>query len=397
MRTPLDRPEASDGIFPDQWIRKAVGAGVVYSDPYSIPDRSIQPASLDLRLGETAYRLRCSFLPEEATVADKLERYSMGTLDLRDGAILERNRPYLIPLLEQLELPEWLRARANPRSSTGRLDIFTRVITDRSHRFDEIAPGYKGRLYLEVVSRSFTVEVRPGLSLNQLRFVTGAPRCSDEEVRRIHAETPILFNDAGPVPVEEITMADGLFLSLNLAAPAGAPESDSRRVGWRAKKNSRLLDLDHGEQYDPEDYWDPVLREGKGSLVLEPEEFYILGSRERVRIPPTLAAEMNAYDPTSGELRTHYAGFFDPGFGHTTDAASLGTWAVMEVRAHDVPFIVEHGQRFCKLGFERMIDEPTTLYGEDIGSNYQYQRLSLSRHFRPEHVAATQKTLLPPG
>jgi dCTP deaminase len=388
-------PFEEPGILPDQWIRKALDSGWVTTDRLKIPEANIQPASLDLRLGEKAYRLRCSFLPEDATVADKLERYSMGEVDLRDEGILERNRPYLIPLVEGLSLPPGLRARANPRSSTGRVDIFTRVITDRSHRFDEIESGYHGPLYLEVVSRSFTVKVREGLSLNQLRLLVGDPRCSDADVLRFHTEDPILFNDDKPVPREQVAMADGLFLSLNLADERGLAGGSSRQVGWRAKKNSRLLDLTRPPQsHATEDYWEPVVREGKGSVVLEPEEFYILGSREKVRIPPTFAAEMNAYDPTSGELRTHYAGFFDPGFGHT-GADAAGTWAVMEVRAHDVPFMVEHGQRFCKLGFERMLEVPTTLYGENIGSSYQHQRLSLSKHFAPDRPAAHQPTLLP--
>jgi dCTP deaminase len=368
----------------------------VTSELYKIPESNIQPASLDLRFGPKAYRLRCSFLPEDATVADKLDRYSMGEVDLREEGILERNRPYLIPLIEGLSLPPGLRARANPRSSTGRVDIFTRIITDRSHRFDEIEPGYRGPLYLEVVSRSFTVKVKEGLSLNQLRLLVGDPRCSDEEIRRYHGEEPILFDDDRPVPSEQIATADGLFLSLNLSDERGLAGGASRQVGWRAKKNSRLLDLTQPPQaHATEDYWEPVLREGRGSLVLEPEEFYILGSREKVRIPPQFAAEMNAYDPTSGELRTHYAGFFDPGFGHTGTGGEVGTWAVMEVRAHDVPFMVEHGQRFCKLGFEKMLEVPTTLYGENIGSSYQHQRLTLSKHFAPERPAAHQPTLLP--
>jgi dCTP deaminase len=389
-----ESPPADTGILPDQWIRKALEQEWVYSDRYKIPETNIQPASLDLRLGQRAYRLRCSFLPEDSTVEDKLNRYSMGELDLRDGAILERNRPYLIPLIESLRMPSWLRARANPRSSTGRVDIFTRVITDRSHRFDEIGAGYSGPLYLEVVSRSFTIQVGEGISLNQLRLLAGDPRCSDADILDFHKRDPILFYGDAPVPGDQVALADGLFLSLNLTNGAGRAVADRRQVGWRAKKNSRLLDLTKPEQYESEDYWEPVLREGKGSLVLEPEEFYILGSRERVRIPPQFAAEMTAYDPTSGELRTHYAGFFDPGFGHTDDQDPTGTWAVMEVRAHDVPFIVEHGQRFCKLGFERMLEVPTTLYGERIGSSYQRQQLSLSKHFKPDRPVASQPTLL---
>lgn len=364
------------GILPRQWLQKAIDQDIIRSDRLKIPDKNLQPASLDLRLGEKAYRLRCSFLPEEQRVEDKLSEYSMGEIDLRDGAILERNRPYLIPLVEELELPADISAKANPRSSTGRLDIFTRVITDRSHRFDEIPTGYKGQLYLEVVSRSFTINVRSELSLNQVRLRKGKTRWDDEEVLELHKSDPILFDQAGPVPLDRIALADGLFLSVDLSR-------ETERTGYRAKKNSRLLDLNEDASYDADEFWEPVRPESKGRLILEPEEFYLLVSAEAVRIPPKFAAEMAAYDPTSGELRTHYAGFFDPGFGHDPDKTQTGTRAVLEVRAHDVPFMLENRQRVCKLAFEEMAEPPTHLYGPEIGSSYQNQELTLSRHFRP--------------
>lgn len=356
-----------EGVYPSQWIAKACDEGYVVGAPG--PD-CLQPASLDLRLGEEAYRLRCSFLPDESTVPEKLERYAMESVDLRDGAILERNRPYLIPLAEELRLPDGMRARTNPKSSTGRLDIFTRVITDRGYRFDEVAPGYTGRLWLEVVTRSFTVKVRSGLRLNQLRLLEGRPRVGDDVVLEHHRTEPLLFVDDQPVAPEQLAMDDGLFLSLDLQRDL---------AGWRARKNSRLLDLSSDEAHDPEDFWEPVSPERGGRLVLEPEEFYLLISAEAVRIPPTLAAEMTAYDPTSGELRTHYAGFFDPGFGH---GPPHGSRAVLEVRAHDVPFMVEHGQKVCRLGFERMAEAPDILYGAGIGSSYQGQISMLARYFR---------------
>ncbi len=355
------------GVFPSQWIVKAIGDGHIRSR-LRLPDDSanqLQPASLDLRLGSKAHRLRSSFLPGEETVESKLERYAMGSeLDLRDGAILERNTPYLIPLEEELALPDDVRAKANPKSSIGRLDIFTRVITDRGARFDEVRRGYEGRLYLEVFSRTFTVRVQSGQALNQLRLSEGSTRLPDEEIVKRH----IVVNDVGPVRVD-----DGLFLSLDL-------DGDARGfVGYRARKNSQLLDLTVTDKADPELFWEPVRTEkGSSRLILEPEEFYLLMSREAVAIPPDLAAEMNAYDPTSGELRTHYAGFFDPGFGYSSPD---GSRAVLEVRAHDVPFVVEHGQAICTLGFERMREEPQILYGDVIGSNYQGQADFLSKYF----------------
>lgn len=370
----LEIPATASGVLPAQWIRKAIEAGIVSSSEYKIPDANIQPASLDLQLGEKAYRLRCSFLPGPATVEERLADFAMGEVDLRDGGILERSRPYLIPLVETLDLPPGIRAKANPKSSTGRLDIFTRVITDRSYRFDEIRPGYSGRLYLEVFSRSFTVQVRRQLALNQLRLMAGEAQMTDTEILERHRTDPLLYVDGRPVDAQRVAVANGLFLSLDL--------DDSEPVAYRAKKNSRLLDLSATGTYSAEEYWEPVPRERAGGVVLEPEEFYLLLSREGVRIPPDLAAEMTAYDPTSGELRTHYAGFFDPGFGHDPSASGHGSRAALEVRAHDVPFMVESGQWVCKLGFERMLEPPSILYGPDIGSNYQSQGITLSKHFR---------------
>jgi dCTP deaminase len=365
----------AEGILPAQWLRKAVDQGVVTSDR-TIPDASYQPASLDLRLGEMAYRLRCSFLPGPMTVAERLKEYDMGRLDLRDGAILERNRPYLIPLMEQVDLPGSLRARANPRSSIGRVDVFTRVITDRGFTFDDVRPQYRGRLYLEVVSRSFLISVRTGISLNQLRLIHGRSRCDDAEVAALHERTPLVFRSDKAIPREELVLSHGLFLSLDLSGR----ETDGV-VGYRAKKNSRVLDLGAEYSHDPADFWEPVNEELGSRVVLEPEEFYMLLSSEAVRIPPGYAAEMTAYDPTSGELRTHYAGFFDPGFGHSDSGAMTGSRAALEVRAHDVPFMVEDGQKVCKLAFERMLETPDTLYGAEIGSAYQGQTVMLSRHF----------------
>ncbi|MFP5318229.1 MAG: 2'-deoxycytidine 5'-triphosphate deaminase [Acidimicrobiia bacterium] len=380
MSDPLSAP----GVLPDLHLHKAIEAGHIAADPYKIGNGSVQPASLDLTLGPRAHRLRCSFLPDAKTVGDKLAEHSMGEFDLRDGAILERNRPYLIPLRERLALPLGVRAKANPKSSTGRLDIFTRVITDRSFRFDEITAGYEGGLWLEVVSRSFTVRVQEGLSLNQLRLVVGDSRVSDDEIRDIHGREPLLFLDGVAVPAGDIAVADGLFMSLDLRKRA-----TGEAVGFRAKKNSRLLDLAAVDRYDPELFWEPVVPEREDRLILEPEEFYLLLSSESVSVPPGFAAEMTAYDPTSGELRTHYAGFFDPGFGYDRARQLRGSRATLEVRAHDVPFMVEHRQPVCKLSFDRMLEPPHSLYGEEIGSHYQSQRVTLSKHFHPSSRSST--------
>ncbi len=372
------------GVLPSQMLAQAIGAGWIDGGDYKIPESSIQPASLDLRLGEVAYRIRCSFLPDRDTVEEKVKGYVVDELDLRrDGAVLETNRPYLIPLMEHLRLPAGWRGRTNPKSSTGRLDVFTRVITDQSYRFDEIAAGYRGQLYLEVVPLSFTIRVRQGLSLNQLRLVRGEAQLDDAELRLLHAETPLLFRDEVPVADHDFATANGLFVSLDLRGDAEG------RVGHRAKGYAPLLDLGQVDAYEVDDFWEPVRREHGDRIVLAPERFYLLLSDESVRVPPHLAAEMTAYDPTSGELRTHYAGFFDPGFGYFEDGSLNGSRAALEVRAHDVPFMIEHRQRVCKLTFEHMLAAPEKLYGSQIGSNYQGQEETLGKHFRRRPPPAT--------
>jgi dCTP deaminase len=364
------------GVLPAQRLREAIERGWMLAGPWRIPDESVQPASVDLRLGDEAWALRCSFLPDSAsTVEEKSQDLAFERIDLRDGATLERDRPYLIPLIEELRLPDGIRAKANPKSSTGRLDVFTRVLTDRSHRFDEIAPGYHGKLYLEVVPRTFAIRVKTGLALNQVRLMSADARLSDRELLELHRHSPLLYMDSQPVDPSELSFADGLFVSLDVSGPADAI------VGYRAKKNSLPIDLTKVGELRWREYWEPVHPEKGGRIVLEPEVFYLLLSAEGVSIPPSYAAEMLAYDPTAGELRTHYAGFFDPGFGYARDGGSRGSRAALEVRARDVSFMVEHRQPVCKLAFERMAEEPDVLYGADIGSNYQGQLTMLSKHF----------------
>jgi dCTP deaminase len=364
------------GVLPSQRLRDAVFHEWLTGGAWRIPPESIQPASVDLRLGEHAWALRCSFLPDsDSTVEEKIEEIAFQRVDLRDGATLERDRPYLVPLIEELSLPAEIRAKANPKSSTGRLDVFTRVLTDRNNRFDEIAAGYRGKLYLEVVPRTFAIRVRTGLALNQVRLMSADARLDDRELRALHRELPLLYREGRPLAAEEISLADGLFVSLDVSG------SEESIVGYRAKKNSLPIDLTEVGALKWQDYWEPVHPERGGRIVLEPEVFYLLLSAEGVSIPPSYAAEMLAYDPTAGELRTHYAGFFDPGFGYSRDGVARGSRAALEVRARDVSFMVEHRQPVCKLAFERMAGEPDVLYGEDVGSNYQGQETMLSKHF----------------
>jgi dCTP deaminase len=376
---------ATVGVFPSQALNEAIEREWVSSGDYRIRPEAIQPASIDLRLGDVAWALRCSFLPDVgSTVEEKMEGLAFQRIDLRDGAVLERDRPYLVPLIEELALPDDVRAKANPKSSTGRLDVFTRVITDGHHRFDDVRAGYHGRLYLEVVPRSFAIQVKTGLSLNQLRLSRGDVRLGDERIRALQGEgSPLVYMGSEPVPQEELALADGLFLSLDLSGPA------DRTVGYRAKKNSLPVDLSRIRAYRWNDYWDPVFPESGGRIVLEPEIFYLLLSAEGVSIPPQIAAEMMAYDPTAGELRTHYAGFFDPGFGYDPSGQRHGSRAALEVRARDVSFMVEHRQPVCKLGLEWMEAPAERLYGASLGSNYQGQVTMLSKHFAEQTAGAT--------
>ena len=367
-----------DGILTARWLRQAAQDNIIFTDKYKIEERNFQPASLDLSLGETAYSLQCSFLPYGSSVESKLGRLKIADIDIRHGAVLEKNRPYLIPLLEELRLPDGIHARTNPKSSTGRLDIFTRVITDASDRFDDIPDGYQGRLFLEVYSRSFTIKVHQYLSLNQLRLFKGRSKCHPGELKEVHKNKSIIFQKDGQLgnlagPNEDNTLG----LSIDLAG-------SSEGIGYRAKKNSALLDLSRIDYYDPGDYWEPVFADDSRPLILEPEEFYLLSSTEKVSIPPDYAAEMTAYETSSGELRTHYAGFFDPGFGYGEDGRLGGVQPVLEVRAHDVPFMIGPGQQVCTLKFQPMLETPEEWYGPKVGSSYQETGRVLSKHFSPK-------------
>lgn len=371
--------DEGNGVFPDKRLLDALDEGVIRGGGYEIPPSSFQPASLDLRLGEIAYRLQCSFLPGSDTVEDKLKNYREDTLDLHStgGVVLEPGRPYLIPLKEEVHLPPHVRAKANPKSSTGRIDVFTRVITDRSSRFDEIVAGYSGRLYLEVAPLSFPIRVREDLTLNQLRLAVGSTAVRDAELRAVHEHTPLLYRDGQPYRFDDLPLFDGeLFLSLDLRG-----HGNTSQIGYKARENAPHLDLTTQGPTDPNGYWEPVTSDAHGRVILTKNRFYLLMSKEAVEIPPTLAAEMAAYDPTSGELRTHYAGFFDPGFGHDPFGGFHGSRAALEVRAHDIPFVIEDGQRVCKLTFERMLEPPLTPYGFGVGSSYQRQEETLAKYF----------------
>lgn len=348
------------GILPRQAIFELCQSGIVAEQPVE-PDQ-VQPASLDLRLGSLAHRVRASFLPAARTsVAEKLAAVTLHTINLTEGAVLETGCVYVIPLMERLALPAELSASTNPKSSTGRLDVFTRVIADGVGGFDGVPAGFCGRLALEVSPRTFPVLVRAGSRLSQIRFRRGDPRLDDAALAVLHARSALSSPEA--------RIADGLNLTIDLA-PGSGP------VGYRAKRHTGLIDMDRRDNLEMTDFWDAIPRTD-GRLILDPDEFYILMSREAVAIPPDTAAEMVPFDPLVGEFRAHYAGFFDPGFGHGAPSR-----AVLEVRSRDVPFILEHGQIVAKLSYEAMAAPPDRLYGAELGSHYQAQRLKLSKHFR---------------
>ncbi|MCP1337318.1 2'-deoxycytidine 5'-triphosphate deaminase [Futiania mangrovi] len=375
------------GILPSQALRAFIAAGHItaFGDRRVEPSQ-VQPASLDLRLGRLAYRVPASFLPgARFRVEERLDDLQMHALDLTDGAVLERGCVYIVPLVEGLRLPAGVSARANPKSSTGRLDVFARVITDGAQAFDDVPDGYTGPLYAEISPRTFSIRVRTGTRLVQIRLRRGAARDTDEAVRALNAADPLLGGAGAEQLADDIR--GGLPFTVDvqgeasgsgaLAARAGMPPI----VGWRARKHAGLVDIERVNHYEPLDFWEPVFARKGGGVVLDPDDFYILATRESVAVPPTHAAEMLAYDTSVGEFRVHYAGFFDPGFGYAS-AGGSGSRAVLEVRTHEVPFLIDDGQIVGRLVFERMAALPDLLYGRDIQSNYQGQALALSKQFR---------------
>ncbi|MBB4305269.1 dCTP deaminase [Rhodobium orientis] len=357
------------GIFPAHMIRELFASGAAASAGPLDADQ-IQPASLDLRLGDVAYRVRASFLTgPQTTVEEKLQDLRLHTIPLTGGAVLETGCVYIVPLMERLALPADIAAAANPKSSTGRLDVFTRVIADRGRAFDTVPAGYCGPLYAEISPRTFPVLVRAGSRLSQIRFRRGSARITEDDLAALHRAMPLIdgashdFSGGVPVSIDlEGRARDGL-------------------VGFRAKRHTAVIDVDAKNACDVLDFWEPMTTRGSRSLVLDPNEFYILVSREAVCVPPETAAEMVPFDPLVGEFRVHYAGFFDPGFGYD-GAGGAGARAVLEVRSHEVPFIVDHGQTVGRLVYEHLAEKPEALYGEGGTSSYQGQALKLSKHFR---------------
>ncbi len=356
------------GVLPAQALRRMIKTGALAADPAILPEQ-VQPASLDLRLGTVAYRVRASFLAGQGRkVADRIAEFEMHRIDLSPGAVLEKGCVYVVPLMERLALPAGITAVANAKSSTGRLDLLTRTITDGGSEFDRIPDGYHGPLYAEVCPKSFSVLVRAGQRLNQIRFRHGQSVLTDAELAALHAADPLVSGEA--------LISEGLGFSVDLKPASGD------LVGYRAKPHTGVVDLDRIGHYPAAEFWEEI-RAREGRIILDPGAFYILVSREAVTIPPDYAAEMAPFLAMVGEFRVHYAGFFDPGFGHAA-AGGAGSRGVLEVRCHEAPFVLEHGQIVGRLVYERMAERPETLYGAGIASNYQGQGLKLAKQFRTD-------------
>ncbi|HEY5065034.1 MAG TPA: 2'-deoxycytidine 5'-triphosphate deaminase [Xanthobacteraceae bacterium] len=374
---PLRFASSDHGILPDRMIAALAEDGAIVAARSFAPDQ-IQPASIDLRLGAVAYRVRASFLPGPGiAVTKRIAELKLHEFPLTGGAVLETGCVYIVPLLERLALPADVAGATNPKSSTGRLDVFTRVIADETRGFDRVAAGYCGPLYAEISPKTFPVLVREGSRLSQMRLHRGNAALDAEALRGLHARERL-------VDRAEAVMGDGIAVSIDLSGSSVRhPHSDSGRgiVGYRAKRHTAVIDVERRAAYDVGEFWEPIAARLDRSLILDPDEFYILASTEAVQVPPDYAAEMVPFDPLVGEFRVHYAGFFDPGFGYA-GSGGLGARAVLEVRSREVPFILEHGQVVGRLVYEKMLARPDQLYGAGIGSNYQAQGLKLSKHFR---------------
>ena len=367
------------GVLPSQSIRDFVATGRIKPRagfPLEIPEDQIQPASIDLRLGEVAWRVRASFLPGKgSTVEKKVQELKMAEVDLTKPAVFERNCVYIVPLVEELYLPDEVSAKCNPKSTTGRLDIFTRLITDYCEDFEWVRSGYRGRLYAEVVPRTFSVVLSAGMKLSQLRLLLGDPSSDDRSLRALDRQHGLVYMTEDNRAEAEIE--EGLWIRVSTQA-----ENPSEPVAYKARSNAPVIDLSKVNQYEPDDFWEVIYPPRNGSLILDPGAFYIIASKERVRVPPEYAAEMVALETSVGEFRIHYAGFFDPGFGFGTNDDIKGTRAVLEVRAHEVPFQIEDGQAVGRLYYMHLLAIPDKVYGAKIGSSYQGQALALSKQFK---------------
>ena len=394
------RSERKTGILPSQEIRELIANGKIRCAT-EIPDDQIQPASMDLRLGTTAYRVQASFLPgRSAPLRSKIQELQIAEYDLTRPTLLETNAVYVVPLLESLALPHDISGKANPKSTTGRLDIFTRLITDGGLEFEHVLKGYAGDLYVEIVPRTFPIVVRTGTKLNQLRFIRGNPQSTDGILEQLAEKERLVYYDNGDGPAEavierglkSVVAAQGAdqqaIIDRGLRTTTDLEGNDrSSIVAYKAKRYCPPIDLSKARAYDPADYWVPIQNPKSNRVVLDPGDFYLMASKERFSVPPSFAAEMEPFDQSIGDFSVHYAGFFDPGFGYGAAGEIKGTKAVLEVRAHEVPLLLEDRQIIGRLIYHRMANAPEKLYGQAIGSSYQQQGLALSKQFKTVEAA----------
>jgi len=380
-RADLAPSQRTSGVLPSQTIRELIASGRIAQRKEfrgEISEEQIQPASIDLRLGHKAYRVRASFLPgKSSTVEKKIQDLKMSEVDLARPAVFEKNCVYIVPLAEELCLPDGVSAKCNPKSTTGRLDIFTRLITDYGEDFEWVRSGYRGRLYAEVVPRTFSVVLSAGMKLSQMRFLLGDPSSDDRSLRALDRQHGLVYLAEDNRVEAEIE--EGLWIRVSTQ-----PDSPGEVVAYKARSNAPVIDLSKVNHYEPDDFWELIYPPRTGSLILDPGAFYIIASKERVRVPPEYAAEMVALETSVGEFRIHYAGFFDPGFGFGLNDDIKGTRAVLEVRAHEVPFQIEDGQAVGRLYYMHLLSVPDKVYGAKIGSSYQGQALALSKQFKSE-------------
>jgi dCTP deaminase len=364
------------GILPSQEILEMIRIGKIRSR-VEITSDQIQPASIDLRLGNMAYKIRASFLPNgKSPIGPKIRELRLAEIDLSQPSVLGKGEVFIVPLIESLDLPSDMRGKANPKSTTGRLDIFTRLMTECGAEFEDVPEGYSGDLYVEIVPRTFPIVVQAGAKLNQLRFFRGNPQSDDEQLRKLAQKRQLVYYENGNAPLKPF-IREGLRVSIALEG-----DEESSIVAYRAKNQCAPIDLAKVGAYDVTEFWEPIPSGDSKGVVLNPGDFYLMASKERIGVPSDYAAEMEPYDPSIGEFTVHYAGFFDPGFGYGTAGEIRGTRAVLEVRAHEVPILLEDGQTIGRLVYHRMAERPDKLYGQSIGSSYQQQGLALSKQFR---------------
>ncbi len=358
------------GTLPDEGIAALIEAEAIASGS-GIDGTQVQPASLDLSLGEAAWWMPGSVLPLPGEPVEALlERFARCRLDLSRPEVFVRGQVYVVRLDERLALPEGLAAYANGKSSIGRIDVQTRVLTDENPRYDKVPPGYRGPLYLEVIPKSFDIRVRAKDRLNQAIFYRDRRRLGAAALAEVHGRCPLVR--APGEGLAGFRRNSGLLLTLDLEQPV---------VGWVAKRSLEPIDLAQVHFHDPSEYFDPIPKPRRGALFLSREAFYIFSTHERVVVPPELAAEMLPYDTSAGEFRAHYAGFFDPGFGWGAAGELGGTPAVLEVRPYEDDLLVRHRQPVCKMAFEQLTAAPRQLYGQGQ-SHYAEQRgPRLSKYF----------------